>query len=73
MDSVELDPTQDVRVDVRNQTVTSRAGVASAQVPGGARTQLLEGTWDATGQLLGANDAIEATAARLPYVGGFSG
>ena len=55
------------------RTVTSRAGVASAQVPGGARTQLLEGTWDATGQLLGANDAIEATAARLPYVDGFSG
>ena len=73
MDSVELDPTQDVRVDVRNQAVTSRAGVANAQVPGGARTQLLEGTWDATGQLLGANDAIEATAARLPYVDGFSG
>ena len=73
MDSVELDPTQDVRVDVRKQTVTSRAGVARAQIPGGARTQLLEGTWGATSQLLDANDAIEATASRLPYMDGFSG
>ena len=73
MDSVELDPTQDVRVDVRSQTVTSRAGVAEGQVPGGARTQLLEGTWDATGELLDAREAIETTAARLPYVDGFSG
>jgi hypothetical protein len=34
--------------------------------------QLLEGTWDATGLLLDAGDAIEQTAARLPYVGGFA-
>ena len=72
MDSVELDPTQDVRVDVRSQTVTSRAGVANAQVPGGARTQLLEGTWDATGELLDAREAIETTAAKLPYMTDFA-
>jgi hypothetical protein len=37
------------------------------------RQQLLGGTWDATAVLLEAGDAIEATAARLPYVQGFSG
>ncbi len=40
-------------------------------MPDGARRQLLEGNWDATAVLLEARDAIQATAARLPYVGGF--
>ena len=33
MDSVELDPTQDVTVDLEAQTVTSRAGVMRAEIP----------------------------------------
>jgi 3-isopropylmalate/(R)-2-methylmalate dehydratase small subunit len=72
MDSVELDPTQDVAVDVEAQTVSSRAGVMQASIPAGPRTQLLSGTWDATGQLLDAGDAIERTAEALPYVSGFA-
>ena len=72
MDSVELDPTQEVRIDVEARTVTSRAGVAAAGIPDGTRTQLLEGTWDATGQLLEAGDAIESTAAALPYTNDFA-
>jgi 3-isopropylmalate/(R)-2-methylmalate dehydratase small subunit len=71
MDSVELDPAQQVSVDLEAQTVTSRAGVAPASTPSGTRQQLLEGTWDATSALLDAGDAIEATAARLPYVSGY--
>ena len=71
MDSVDLDPEQEVTVDIDAATVTSRAGVASAQIPAGTRKQLLEGTWDATAVLLDAGDAIEATAQRLPYVSGF--
>jgi 3-isopropylmalate/(R)-2-methylmalate dehydratase small subunit len=73
MDSVELDPTQDVAVDLQAQTITSRAGVMPAGVPAGTRTQLLSGTWDATSQLLDAGDAIEKTANNLPYVAGFAG
>ncbi len=73
MDSVELDPTQDVALDLDAQTVTSRAGVMRADIPSGARTQLLSGTWDATRQLLEAGDAIDETANALPYVGGFAG
>ena len=72
MDSVELDPTQDVALDLEAQTVTSRAGVMQAGIPTGARTQLLTGTWDATSQLLEAGDGIEETAAKLPYVGEFA-
>ena len=73
MDSVELDPTQDVSVDIETQTVTSRAGSMQAGIPSGTRTQLLTGTWDATSQLLDAGDAIEHTASQLPYVDGFPG
>ena len=69
MDSVELDPTQTVRIDIESRTVTSRAGKLPAGIPDGVRNQLLEGTWDATRVLLEAGDAIERTAAALPYIG----
>ena len=72
MDSVELDPTQDVAVDIAAQTISSRAGVMKTGIPAGARTQLLSGTWNATAQLLEAGDAIEKTADALPYVSGFA-
>jgi 3-isopropylmalate/(R)-2-methylmalate dehydratase small subunit len=68
MDSVELDPSQQITIDVEAEAVTSKLGVMKAGIPSGTRVQLLEGTWDATGQLLGAGDAIEATANTLPYV-----
>ena len=73
MDAVELDPAQPVSVDLEARTVTSRAGTARAELPEGARAQLLEGTWNATAVLLEAGQAIEATAERLPYVSGFAG
>ena len=72
MDAVELDPDQEVVVDLRGRVVTSRAGSAPAQVAEGVRQQLLEGTWNATAVLLEAGPAIERTAERLPYVGGFA-
>ena len=71
MDAIELDPTQEVTVDVTAQTVTYRGGTVTAGIPTGTRQQLLEGSWDATAALLDAGDAIEATAARLPYLSGF--
>jgi 3-isopropylmalate/(R)-2-methylmalate dehydratase small subunit len=71
MDRVELDPEQQIQIDLRAQTLTSRAGTVRAHVPPGTRQQLLEGTWDATAVLLEAGDAIDRTAERLPYVRGF--
>ena len=35
-------------------------------MPEGARQQLLEGTWDTTGELLAARDAIEARPRACP-------
>jgi 3-isopropylmalate/(R)-2-methylmalate dehydratase small subunit len=71
MDSVELDPAQELAVDLEACTVTSRAGVVTIRIAEGARCQLLEGTWDAARTLLQARDAIRATAESLPYVKGF--
>ncbi len=73
LDSVELDPGQELVVDLEACTLTSRAGTMALGVPAGARQQLLAGSWNATSVLLEAGDAIEAAAARLPYVQGFPG
>jgi 3-isopropylmalate/(R)-2-methylmalate dehydratase small subunit len=72
MDSVELDPSQELVVDIAARSVTSRAGTMRAEIREGTRRQLLEGTWNATAVLLEAGDAIERSAARLPYLGGFA-
>jgi 3-isopropylmalate/(R)-2-methylmalate dehydratase small subunit len=71
MEDVEAEPEQPVAVDLRTRTVTYDDKVVRIQIPESARSQLLEGAWDATGQLLEGMDAVRATAARLPYVAGF--
>ena len=73
MDSVVLDPEQQLVVDLEARSVTSRAGTVAAKLPDGVRRQLLEGSWNATRVLLDAGDAIEATAARIAYLGDFPG
>jgi hypothetical protein len=40
-------------------------------MPASARDALLSGAWDATGLLLDDFVAVQAAAARLPYVTGF--
>ena len=71
MDAIELDPTQEVTLDLVAMTVSSRAGRAAISLPESARRQLLDGSWDATRTLLLEPDAIRETAARLPYLAGF--
>jgi len=73
MDSVAVGPEERLEVDLEAREVRHRGNRWSLGIPDGARDQLLEGTWNATSVLLGAGDAIEATAQRLPYVGGFAG
>ena len=69
MDAIELDPQQTVTLDLVGRKIRSRAGEMDAAIPDGVRQQLLEGSWDATRVLLEAGDAIEQTAASLPYIG----
>jgi len=71
MDSVELDPGQEITIDVQARTIRYRDGTLEAKIPDGTRKQLLEGTWDAMGLLLDAGDGIEATGNTLPYVAGY--
>jgi len=73
MDSVTLDPNQQVEVDIEARSVTSRAGTVPATLPDGVRKQLLENRWNGTEVLLEAGEAIEATASRIPYLSNFSG
>jgi 3-isopropylmalate/(R)-2-methylmalate dehydratase small subunit len=71
MDAIELQPSQSVEIDLREKRVRWARGSAPIQLADSARHALLEGTWDALGVLLRAEDRIRATAARLPYVSGF--
>ncbi len=73
MDAVALDPGQQLVIDLEARTVAWRGRSAPASLPDGVRGQLLGGSWNATAVLIEAGDAIEATAARLPYVNGFAG
>jgi 3-isopropylmalate/(R)-2-methylmalate dehydratase small subunit len=66
-DSVSLDPTQTLVLDLAAGNVIYRGGRLAAHLPDGARRQLLEGTWNATAVLLEAGARIEQTAARLGY------
>jgi 3-isopropylmalate/(R)-2-methylmalate dehydratase small subunit len=72
MDSVSLDPTQTLVLDLEARSVEYRGGRLAAGLPDGARRQLLEGTWNATAVLLEAGERIEQTAARLAYGTGWA-
>jgi 3-isopropylmalate/(R)-2-methylmalate dehydratase small subunit len=69
--AIERAPQQPVVVDVEKQEVRFGDRVIKATMPDGPRNQLVGGTWDSTAVLLEAGTAIEATAAKLPYVKGF--
>ena len=71
MDSVTLDPEQTVEVNIEARTVSFRAGTVTATIPDGVRKQLLENRWNGTEVLLEAGDAIETTAAKIPYLSNF--
>jgi len=73
MESVSLDPAQELVLDLEARTVKSRAGIARAGIRDGVRKALLEGSWNAAAVLVDAGEAIERTARALPYVSGFAG
>ena len=41
-------------------------------MPDGPRTQLMEGRWDSTAELVGNREKIKAAAASIPYFNGFA-
>jgi 3-isopropylmalate/(R)-2-methylmalate dehydratase small subunit len=71
MDAVELDPEQEIALDIAARTVTWRGGSAPIKLPEGAREQLMDGSWDAMRTLLEARDQVLAKLESLPYAKGF--
>jgi 3-isopropylmalate/(R)-2-methylmalate dehydratase small subunit len=69
--AVEDDPAHDLAIDLAARSATYRGVAYAIDLPAGARTQLLDGTWDGTRVLLDAGERIRQTAERLPYVRGF--
>jgi len=59
-------------VDLAAKTVRAGAVTAPITIPDSAREAFLSGGWDATGLLLERFEEVEAVAANLPYVSGFS-
>ncbi|MEE9383870.1 MAG: 3-isopropylmalate dehydratase small subunit [Nannocystaceae bacterium] len=58
-----------ITVDLERMQVRAGSVEVAAQMPDGARQQMLTGRWDATGELLAGLPEAQATAARLPYLG----
>jgi len=69
--AITKDPKTPVQVDIERQEVRFGDKLIKATVPDGPRNQLVAGTWDSTAVLIEAGAAIEATAAKLPYVKGW--
>jgi 3-isopropylmalate/(R)-2-methylmalate dehydratase small subunit len=67
---VERDPATTVTVDLATMTVTCGGKDYPLLLPSGTRDALVNGSWDATGQLLENLDQVRSVAASLPYVSG---
>jgi 3-isopropylmalate/(R)-2-methylmalate dehydratase small subunit len=66
--AAEKDPHTAVVVDVTQQEIRFGGQSVKAQVRASARDALVNGRWDAIGELLEGIPAVTATAARLPYL-----
>jgi len=72
MDRIEREPTTRLAVSLDDRVLSVADDVRIAiHLSDGTRHQLVSGTWDTTGELLAAKDAIAKTAASLPYVSGW--
>jgi 3-isopropylmalate/(R)-2-methylmalate dehydratase small subunit len=64
----EAKPDQSFTLDIEKRTVTAGDLVVPVHFPDAVRSALLSGDWDATAMLLNDPDAVERTAASLPYM-----
>ena len=71
MAAVERDPAQEITIDLATRTVRYVGGEQAAAIADSPREQFLKGSWDSLGQLLAADDQIESTTRKLPYMAGF--
>ena len=66
--AIEKDPKTEVVVDVAKQEVHFGGQSIKATIRDTARDALVNGRWDAIGELLEGLPAVKATAAKLPYL-----
>jgi len=66
--AVEADPQLEVVVDVAAQQVRFGGQTIQAAIRASARDALINGRWDAIGELLDGREAVKVTAAKLPYL-----
>lgn len=64
-------PKVKVEINVEKQTMTVDSKVFKGSIPDGSRGQLLNGSWDATFQLLENESDVKLIANSLPYVNGW--
>ena len=60
------------RLEVQSGTLSGAGHTWHLQLAAGPQQMLASGQWDATGQLLANGAALDATAARLPYLSAFA-
>jgi len=66
--AIEADPQTDVVIDVARQEIRFSGHTVKAPFRETARDALVNGRWDAIGELLEGKDAVLSTAAKLPYL-----
>jgi 3-isopropylmalate/(R)-2-methylmalate dehydratase small subunit len=65
--AIEKDPDTEITIDVAGQQIRFGAGSVPATLRDSARDALVNGRWDAIGELMEGRDAILALAQKLPY------
>jgi 3-isopropylmalate/(R)-2-methylmalate dehydratase small subunit len=66
--AIEKNPATEVVVDVAKQEIRFGGDSVKASIRESARDALVNGRWDAIGELLEGAAAVKATAAKLPYL-----
>ena len=66
--AVEKNPQTEVVIDVVQQEIRFAGQTVKAEVRAAARDALVNGRWDAIGELIEGLPAVKTTAARLPYL-----
>ncbi len=70
-DYIEANPNGELSIDLESRKIKTSDFEIDLTIPDGPREAFLNGTWDATGQLLSGLDQVDEVAKALPYVSGF--
>jgi 3-isopropylmalate/(R)-2-methylmalate dehydratase small subunit len=71
METVAGNPEQEIVLNVEHRVVKFGDRTIPARLADAHHHQLVTGTWNATGALLEAGEAIDRVAKRLPYISGY--